>query len=197
MIASEWAKKLGRSRERIRQRLEKYPVEVALYAVPYTPQHYERSYTCNGETLTVREWAEKLGLSVDVLRSRIKNNSPEVVLSGNWDRRRKMYVFDDQAMTLPQWAEKMGVSLNTAYMRIRAATGRVGAGRPSKLIAFNGETRTLVGWAKKLGLTTACLAYRLKHHPIEIALSAPKGMATLRNNHDLGSETGLLKNRSK
>jgi hypothetical protein len=196
LTASEWAKKLGRSRERIRQRLEKYPVEVALYAVPPAPplrtgRFPEKRRTCNGETLTTKEWAEKLKITVDTLRYRLKHSSPEIVLSGNWERRRKMYVLDDQAMTLPQWAEKMGTSLDIAYMRIRAATGRIGAGRPSKLLEFNGETRTLVGWAKKLGLTTACLIYRLEHHPIEIALSAPKGMATLRNSHDLGSETDL------
>jgi hypothetical protein len=130
LTASEWAKKLGRSRERIRQRLEKYPIEVALYMVPPTPsprpgrRHLRGSsdtrkqYTCNGETLTIKEWAEKLNLSVDVLRYRLKNNSPAMVLSGNWDRKRKEYTFDGQTMTLPQWAEKMGVDTATAYYRV-------------------------------------------------------------------------------
>ncbi len=45
--------------------------------------------------------------------------------------------------------------------------------RQTRLITFDGHTRCLTEWADIIGITNATLRYRLKHWPIERALTTP------------------------
>lgn len=45
-----------------------------------------------------------------------------------------------------------------------------------RLIEFNGETLCLSDWASRIGISFATLVERIERHPLEVALTAPKGM---------------------
>jgi len=77
LTQTEWAKKLGLSRERIRQRLKKYPVNEALSKVNHCigcrPKLF---FTVGGETLSINEWSKRSGLSYVTIYQRLKRGIP-------------------------------------------------------------------------------------------------------------------------
>jgi hypothetical protein len=46
--------------------------------------------------------------------------------------------------------------------------------RNNHLITFNGQCKTLAEWAEITGIEPSLIRYRLKHWPIEQALTAPR-----------------------
>ena len=83
---SEWARELGISRERVRQRLAKGPVEYALDLSRLPPpkpgfHQEEKTLTYRGETRTISEWAQCLGISAATLYLRCRKYGTVAALS--------------------------------------------------------------------------------------------------------------------
>lgn len=53
-------------------------------------------------------------------------------------------------------------------------TGRP-AHRPAKLVTFKGETLSPSQWAERIGIHANCMRYRLKHWPLDKALTLKPG----------------------
>jgi len=91
MSQSDWAKEVGMSRERLRQRLLKYPVGIALKFEQVTKEQRIKqkqeskkplkTVEYRGETKTVAEWAEELSIGIDALRARLRKYPPEDALN--------------------------------------------------------------------------------------------------------------------
>lgn len=47
-----------------------------------------------------------------------------------------------------------------------------------EMLTHNGETKSLWDWAEQAGMSVAALQYRLKHSPMEVALSKPRYVHT-------------------
>jgi hypothetical protein len=63
--------------------------------------------------------------------------------------------------------------------------------RTNRIIEFNGERKLLVEWAELIGIDKASMRYRLKHFPLEIALTMPvhraKQRGRMASEHERGS----------
>ena len=84
---SAWARELGISRERVRQRLAKGPVEYALNLNRLPPPkprppRLPKTLTYRGETHSLSEWAQRLGISEATLSLRCRKFGPAAALSG-------------------------------------------------------------------------------------------------------------------
>lgn len=113
-----------------------------------------RLYTdANGVCNSLGDWSRISGINLGTLTSR--------VLRLGWTI--------DQAISTP--AAKIG---NRAPRKIRPPSGR-GPGPVPRLITHAGLTLSIPAWAARLCIHRNALIYRLKHWPIDQALTTPKG----------------------
>jgi DNA-binding transcriptional regulator YhcF (GntR family) len=102
---SDWAKKLGITREGVCQRLQRHPPDVALdpekwanreiktnkgikhgeghgrIRRAYVERPSEYTITVGDDTLTIQQWADKLGISTNRMRKRFKDLTPEAAIA--------------------------------------------------------------------------------------------------------------------
>ena len=98
--------------------------------------------TAHGKTMSRIEWARHLGISGTALDSRLKRHPVEVALSKGF-----------------------------GSVRRRTKTQPGSTGGQMKLLTAFGKTMPRIAWARYLGITGNAIDYRLRHHPVEIALS--------------------------
>ena len=116
---AEWAKELGLTHQRIRQRLERYPVHVALSGIKNKGRRGAMyTYTLGGKTQTLNEWAKELGLPSYTLYERLRI-AGEKALDSNYKPNRGKYMFRGRRQTLMAWAKELGVSAPALYQRLR------------------------------------------------------------------------------
>lgn len=65
----DWACEIGIDRASLRQRLAKYPLEIALTR---PKRIYRREITLNGETLNIAQWSKKCGVNRRTLSTRFR-----------------------------------------------------------------------------------------------------------------------------
>ena len=100
--------------------------------------------TAHGKTMSRIEWARHLGISGTALDNRLKRHPVEVALSKGFGSVRR---------------------------RTKTQPDSNGTGGQMKLLTAFGKTMPRIAWARYLGITCGAIDYRLKHHPVEIALS--------------------------
>jgi hypothetical protein len=99
----------------------------------------------------------------------------------------KTVLFNGVTKTVTEWADTLGITHSTLAMRLRTHSvkeamvpGRLTkpfVPKPSappfkfKTITHNGKSQHLAAWAEELGLDRGTLSWRLRHHPVEVALT--------------------------
>ena len=73
---TDWAKKLGVSRQRIQQRLKKYPVDEALSIVKHYARQPKLFFTVGSETLSITEWSIRSGVLYGTINQRLNRGIP-------------------------------------------------------------------------------------------------------------------------
>lgn len=149
-----------------------------------------RTYTLNGNTLTLRQWAEQTGIPKITIYCRIRRGCTlERALSACPQQDDALtYCFDDETLTLRQWAEQTGIPRSAIKTRLfrgwsleRALTEPVGTRAATvyrrqsdaKRYSLGGTTMTVKGWAAKLGIQPSSVSLRLRRWPLERALTIP------------------------
>ena len=101
--------------------------------------------TAHGKTMSRIEWARHLGISGTALDGRLKRHSVEEALSEDF--------------------------CSGCGRRTKKQPDSNGAGGQMKILTAFGKTMPRIAWARHLGITCGAIDYRLRHHPVEIALS--------------------------
>tara|TARA_Y100000310_G_scaffold91334_1_gene88687 strand:+ start:7367 stop:8404 length:1038 start_codon:yes stop_codon:yes gene_type:complete len=166
MHMTAWAEKLGITKEAMRQRVNKWPIEKALTLSKEKKPPCKKIYEYNGESLTIIEWAKKLGITRATLYARMSktSNKDRIFHSGRQYKQRASQIlkYNGECLNIREWAKKLSITEGAFRFRLtvskdpkyifspRKPKGRKKGG--GMQVTFNGETMSIPDWSKKLNI---------------------------------------------
>lgn len=146
LTISQWVAKLGISKQRIHQRLDRYPLEEALSAVSHRPNGGGRPCKViewDGHQMTKRQWAAHLGVTFH-----------------QFNYRYRCYGLSERTFKPPTGTEPSDWIESISFAR----SGK--RGRPPAIIKWDGKAMTVKQWAASLNITVPALHARLRLYGI-------------------------------
>lgn len=103
LTASEWAKRLGISRQRVYQKIRDYGSPVG------GPGHSAPTYPIDDEVMTAAQWAKRFKISVSTFHARRLNGTP---MDREYPSRHEA---EGERLTVSEWSERLGVPRSVIY----------------------------------------------------------------------------------